>query len=465
MFSTIAATPTQHCVLATECSVTDGEQPILGMLISIRNRLAALKKDRGNYYRPNDIVGLYNELLDQVKALDRVRAKEHHDDDTYKNRVDSVLDECFQLFSLFYLALGKNKEIPATYVQLVTIMQNFELFNETGIYTDADLEPFQKRLAEIRQLVDAEVAKEDEDDQGGDYEFPKPEVLLVSRRLRQCEKELGVLEEATRIICNELMPIYEELVSIRRRLTALSFVEHDVATAEAKELQRRLIEIDDLRVNDRFVNADDGTVAEGQTQVVGLLEECFDCLHDLMAEGSAVSKDLMPLYDRLMEIRIQLEKLLLTSRWTLRETDLWSYQVQLQDIDAMRRNGQFKDATGEPAPQQAQAVLNFLLHKCYNLVYKLLSSSEPVAESLMPVHNQLRTLRRCLLEVKKYGGPLSARDLYPYQMKLSSIDNLRTDGKFLDDEGHIPEGQGVVMSLLNECYDLMYELMATEVDE
>ncbi|KAJ2355514.1 hypothetical protein H4S01_006883, partial [Coemansia sp. RSA 2610] len=67
--------------------------------------------------------------------------------------------------------------------------------------------------------------------------------------------------------------------------------------------------------------------------------------------------------------------------------------------------------------------------------------------------------------VKKYGGPLSARDLYPYQMKLSSIDNLRTDGKFLDDEGHIPEGQGVVMSLLNECYDLMYELMAAEVDE
>ncbi|KAJ2500767.1 hypothetical protein IWW47_003184, partial [Coemansia sp. RSA 2052] len=248
----------------------------------------------------------------------------------------------------------------------------------------ADLEPFQKRLAEIRQLVDTEAAKEEEDDKRSDCGVPKPEILLVSRRLRQCEKELSVLEEATRIISNDLMPTYEELVSIRRRLTTLSFVVHDVAIVEAKELQRRLIEIDDLRVSDRFVNADDGMVAEGQTQVVGLLEECFDCLHDLMAEGNAVSKDLMPLYDRLMEIRVQLEKLLLTSRWTLRETDLWSYQVQLQDIDAMRRNGQFKDASGEPAPQQAQAVLNFLLHKCYNLVYKLLSSSEPVAESLMP---------------------------------------------------------------------------------
>ncbi|KAJ2485322.1 hypothetical protein EV174_001813 [Coemansia sp. RSA 2320] len=448
---------------ASECTVTDGEQPILGALIAIRNRLAVLKKDRGNYYRPNDIVGLYNELLDQVKVLHSVRATEHHDDDTYKNRVDSVLDECFQLFSLFYLALGKNKEIPATYVQLVTIKQNFELFNETGIYTDGDLAPFQQRLAEIRQIVDAEAAKQSEE--SDDCEISKPEIMLVSRRLRQCEKELSALEETTRVISNDLMPAYEELVSIRRRLTALTLVAHDAAVPEAKELQRRLIEIDDQRVDDRFVNSGDGAVAEGQTQVVGLLEECFDCLHDVMAEGSAVPKDLMPVHDRLMEIRIQLEKLLLTSRWTLRETDLWSYQVQLQDIDAMRRNGQFKDTTGEPAPQQAQAALNFLLHKCYNLVYKLLSSSEPVAESLMPVHNQLRTLRRCLLEVKKYGGPLSARDLYPYQMKLSSIDNLRTDGKFLDDEGHIPEGQGVVMSLLNECYDLMYELMAAEVDE
>ncbi|KAJ1725168.1 hypothetical protein LPJ53_000591 [Coemansia erecta] len=464
MFSTASPTLALNngvCDLAATHTVSSSEQPVLSTLIGIRNRLAALKRDRGNYFRPNEIVGLYNELLGQVKVLQSVRATEHHDNDTYKNRVDSVLDECFQLFSLFYLALGKNKEVPATYVQLVTIKQNFELFNETGIYTDADLEPFQERLKEIRQLIDHETEK-DADDYDG---VSKPEVRLVSRRLRQCETELAALEETTRVISDSLMPIYEELVFIRRRLTALSILPHDTAVVEAKELQKRLIEIDDVRVDDRFVDPEDGRIADGQTQVVGLLEECFDRLHDLMAEGSTVPADMMPIYERLMDIRIQLEKLLLTSRWTLRETDLWSYQVQLQEIDAMRHNGQFKDSSGEPAPQQAQAALNFLLHKCYNLVYKLLSSSEPVAESLMPVHNQLRTLRRCLLEVKKYGGPLSARDLYPYQMKLSSIDNLRSDGKFLDDEGYIPEGQGVVMSLLNECYDLMYELMATEVDE
>ncbi|KAJ2359169.1 hypothetical protein GGF43_000335 [Coemansia sp. RSA 2618] len=121
---------------AAEQTISSGEQPVLNRLIGIRNRLAALKKDRGNYYRPNDIVGLYNDMLVQVRILQGVRASEHHDNDTYTNRLDAVLDECFQLFSLFYLALGKNKEIPATYVQLVTIKQNFELLNDTGIYTD-----------------------------------------------------------------------------------------------------------------------------------------------------------------------------------------------------------------------------------------------------------------------------------------------------------------------------------------
>lgn len=45
-----------------------------------------------------------------------------------------------------------------------------------------------------------------------------------------------------------------------------------------------------------------------------------------------------------------------------------------------------------------------MLHKCYRLIYVLLSASEPIAEALMPVHNQLLTVRRCLLEVKKWGG-------------------------------------------------------------
>ena len=91
-------------------------------------------------------------------------------------------------------------------------------------------------------------------------------------------------------------------------------------------------------------------------------------------------------------------------------------------------------------------------------------SSEPVSEALLPVYNQLQTLRRCLIEVKNQGGVSSPRELYPYSMKLNSIDNMRIDGKFKVGDD-IPEGQGAVNELLADCFELSYELrVAAETD-
>lgn len=103
-------------------------------------------------------------------------------------------------------------------------------------------------------------------------------------------------------------------------------------------------------------------------------------------------------------------------------------------------------------------------------------ASEPVSEALLPIYNQLQTLKRCLVEVKKNGGVTSVRELYPYSMKvgipglseyfvsvaniwlqLNSLDNMRVEGKFVVN-GDIPEGQGSVSELLAECFDLNYEL-------
>lgn len=53
---------------------------------------------------------------------------------------------------------------------------------------------------------------------------------------------------------------------------------------------------------------------------------------------------------------------------------------------------------------------------------------------------------------------MSARELYPYGMKLNSIDAMRVGGKFMTEDGNIPEGQGTVHALLAECYELLHEL-------
>ena len=109
--------------------------------------------------------------------------------------------------------------------------------------------------------------------------------------------------------------------------------------------------------------------------------------------------------------------------------------------------------------------LLYLLRRSYAYIYQLLIASEPVSEALLPIYNQLLTLRRCLVEVKKSGGVSNPRELYPYSMKLNSIDNMRVDGKFVVGKD-IPEGQGSVIGLLSECYDLAYELRsAAEAEE
>jgi len=82
---------------------------------------------------------------------------------------------------------------------------------------------------------------------------------------------------------------------------------------------------------------------------------------------------------------------------------------------------------------------------------------------LLPIYNQLTTLRKCLLEVKKLGGVSSPRELYPYSMKLNSIDNMRVDGKFMVGD-EIPDGQGRVIQLLEECFELAYDLRNDAAD-
>lgn len=61
-------------------------------------------------------------------------------------------------------------------------------------------------------------------------------------------------------------------------------------------------------------------------------------------------------YDKLYEIRNQLERLSLTQAWSLRETDLYNYQRQLDRVDESRINGNFEDPTGYKADLHAQRV-------------------------------------------------------------------------------------------------------------
>jgi len=82
----------------------------------------------------------------------------------------------------------------------------------------------------------------------------------------------------------------------------------------------------------------------------------------------------------------------------------------------------------------------------------------------MPIANKLTTVKKCLNEVLKYGGPFNARDLYPYQLALFQIDSLRKEGRFIGVDGSIPEGQGIINANLSECHELV-EMLKESMDQ
>jgi hypothetical protein len=158
------------------------------------------------------------------------------------------------------------------------------------------------------------------------------------------------------------------------------------------------------RVDGKFLGPG-GVVPASQAICSSLLEECFEITQEIKAqeESKHVATSLKPIYDRLSGLRAELENLVLTHRWSLRETDLWNYSLSLQEIDKMRIDGKFLDSEGNRPPGQyvshltcsssnkkecslgCRQVLLYLLRRCYGLIYRLLSSSEPVSEELMPI--------------------------------------------------------------------------------
>ncbi|KAG0298100.1 hypothetical protein BGZ98_000326, partial [Dissophora globulifera] len=97
------------------------EQPVLEALVSIKHRLTAIKKDRSQFIKTSAVMAHYDELSVQLQKLEEIRGAGNSTIWGYRNNVNNVLDEVFVILSLCFMAVGKTKESPATYVQLLTI--------------------------------------------------------------------------------------------------------------------------------------------------------------------------------------------------------------------------------------------------------------------------------------------------------------------------------------------------------
>ncbi|CAC9893199.1 unnamed protein product [Aureobasidium pullulans] len=385
------------------------EQPILDRLLGLRDQLSVLKSDRTSYIRTQDVLDLYTTLIGEVEKLNDLRTDKRNE----QNRVDTVLDDCFQLVSLFFLTIGRNQEAPAVYSAVSTV-------KEAGFYLPQDLESIEHNLRKWRSSVE----------RGKDV-HSNSLMTLLEARIDVCYQTLKDLQASLSQLDPQLMGYYEKLVSILRSLSACN-TRSKFPVKEVQELEEQLkqiqAELKDAGVSHEGRTAEEAyaerlsqvhiaenNVQEGTKVVSFLLGRCLLWIDERFRDT----------YDKLVKLRNTLDNMNLTQAWSLRETDLYSYQRQLDRIDESRVDGNFLDAEGKPADLHSQ--------RSYSYIYHYIISSEP----------------RCLLEVKRSGGVDSPRELYPYSMKK--------DGKFMVGDD-IPEGQGSVTSLLAECFDIAYDL-------
>ena len=246
---------------------------------------------------------------------------------------------------------------------------------ESGVYTKNDLQPFKNRLGELKSNILAEIDYQTVEDQSGDAPHPPqpgqsdPSLVredpvahaaltkLLLKRYDKCHNRLKELLNSLTTICVDLVPLHQRLVTLRRQLIALGAKGLKVNKTELDHVAEELRKIEQDRVDGKFI-VDDEAPEQGQVILSGLLEETFDILQEIHSREEEVSPQLKPIFDRLTEMRAQLEKLTLTHRWTLRETDLYNFQVSLQEIDRMRVNGKFVDADGnKPHGQRVRRIL------------------------------------------------------------------------------------------------------------
>ena len=116
------------------------------------------------------------------------------------------------------------------------------------------------------------------------------------------------------------------------------------------------------RVDGKFL-APGGTIFSGHLFLP--LEECFEIAQEIKAheDSKNVASSLKPIYDCLSEIRAELESLVMTHRWSLREADLFNHSLSLQEIDKMRVEGKFVDSEGNRITNLSFFFFSWILFK------------------------------------------------------------------------------------------------------
>jgi hypothetical protein len=196
--------------------------------------------------------------------------------------VDKVLESCFQLLSLFFLTIGRTSEAPAAYALTSTIKRLLDHLTESSLFSAKDLESMSHTLERLESIV-----------KNSESKHSPYLVELLAKRVELCKESLANLQTKLDHLGEPLPAIHEKLISILRSMSLANtkakvrcyqpyITSQDIAnprskqfsTTEVQKLQAQLKEIDESRVDGKFLGPD-GSPAAGGDEVADLLERCL----------------------------------------------------------------------------------------------------------------------------------------------------------------------------------------------
>lgn len=238
--------------------VPAAEKPICEKLVMVRDKLLLLKQDKSTYVKSADVLPIYDEVIEHVHSLNDARGT----DKLVQNRVDSVLDDCLQLLSLFFMAIGRNGEAPALYSMTSNIARLCDHLKEAAFYSTKDLDSLQHTIDRMRTTLDK------------DAEKYSPYLLTrINIRIQVCEKLLQELRDFLSTLSPKMVPKWEKLVSLLRAVAALN-TRSKYNQKDLDELRGKLLEMKQTE-KDGHLPDEEGNFTGGSERVLPLLNRCL----------------------------------------------------------------------------------------------------------------------------------------------------------------------------------------------
>lgn len=422
-------------------------------LESIRDATVAQCKNRTKPLTVNGVVECFVELKTVLDSMtpEEILARE------------AVIRDNALLFSLAFMTVGYQQLPVALYAKAFSMRSMLDLaVGELSITPKEE----GSLLITLNSLEECRVLEERTD-------IPEISYIneLVGRDVQKSKQELALSRSHLNAIPELEQPLFIQLTHLRRDILAAAVMsDFDTLETKFRSFSQKLDKIK-AHLDQSVGKPDISAITAAQLKNTGLFLDWYKTGVPI-AEVKLNAPDLADEFERLQKMLPALDVLVMTRRWTLRSTDLYPYVAELisigQKLPVLKEYSSFED-TQLPTDfalnsmTKYEYITKYMVRRAWVEIYKLLNSNEPVSEALSSIYNQLLTMKRCLLEVQNAGGISNMRELYPFQMKLTSLDALRQDGKFVVD-GEIPPGQGVVIGILTECFDMVYE-MKIELDE